>query len=116
MSYGTSDRGGSLVVNGCPVEATNSCLQAIFQKDKGTSAPDHVTSSCLRPEERVKRAHCSAVILYMFFAILAKSQFVISINNSTKTEFIYLQFHWAVCQGILYLEIMFFLTSYICVL
>jgi hypothetical protein len=40
-------------------------------------------SSCIRPEDPVQRAHCSAVILYVFFAILAKSQFLISINNPT---------------------------------
>lgn len=67
--------------------------QALRPLSKRSLAPGHVTSSCLRPEEHVKCAHCSAVILYVFFAILAKSQFVISINNSTETDFIYPQFH-----------------------
>jgi hypothetical protein len=46
---------------------------------------DHVTFSCIWPEIPVNRAHCSAVVLYVFSAILAKSRFFISINNSIKT-------------------------------
>src|SRR5271168_5380320 len=85
-------------------------------QDKGTSAPDHVTYSCIWPEDPVKRAHCSAVILYVFFAILAKSQFFISINNHIKVTCICPQFDWAVYLGMLYPEIELVLPSYICVL
>jgi hypothetical protein len=77
---------------------------------------DHVTYSCIWPEIPVKRAHCSAVVLYGFFAILAKSQFCISINNPIKINCIYPQFHWAVYLGMLYPEIELVLPSYTCVL
>jgi hypothetical protein len=45
------------------------------------------------------------LVLYVFYAILAKSQFFISINNPIKATCICPQFHWAVYLGMLYPEI-----------
>jgi hypothetical protein len=48
----------------------------------------------------------------VFYAILAKSQFFISINNPIKATCICPQFHWAVYLGMLYPEIELVLPSY----
>lgn len=37
-------------------------------------------------------------------------------NNHVKIHYIYPQFHWAVHQGLLYLEIKLILSSHTCVL
>lgn len=79
--------------------------QAVIQEEfsaariKYASAPKvtlRLHYSCIRPEDPVKRVHCSAVILYAFFAIFEKSPFSISMNNHVKILCIHPQFHWAV--------------------
>ncbi len=44
--------------------------------------------------------------------ILAKSPFSTCMNNHAKNHYIYPQFHWAVYQGLLYLETKLTLPSY----
>jgi hypothetical protein len=66
----------------------------------------------MRPEDPVKCAHCSAVVLYVFFRDSAKSPFFMSMNNHVRIHCIYPQFHWAVRQDILNLEIKLILSSH----
>ena len=76
-------------------------------------------SSIKRPEDPVKRAHCSAVILYVLFVILQIRE---NLNPSTTTSkhielapnFIF--FFWAVHRGILYLNIKFLLPPHMGIL
>ena len=75
-----------------------------------------MVTSYKRPELSVIRAHWLFDKMGVFWAMLAKTQFFISINNPTKTSWICPQFHWAVYLGILYREINLVLLLYICVL
>jgi hypothetical protein len=70
-----------------PTSGTQAIYKSsLARQDKYTSVPRSCYLLFYGPEIPVKRAHCFAVILYVFFVILAKSLFSIYTNNPTKTS------------------------------